>query len=352
LSEQTNAASSPMQAVIIATGRSSGLGLLTRERPKSMLPVLGKPFVIRLMDQLKAAGLRRFIVVVGEHEGELASYLSTTWVPDVSVQMVMHTSGHGTGDALGVAARYIEGPFVLATSDHLVPPLHIKRLYQKRLETQADVVLSAAAGVVPPTFPALRVEGDRVTALQVNAPRQGREWSGFAVMACNRRLLNHTSQTAPDDFEAALALNALLAAGGAIRFMPTEWNISLTRDIDLLTINRRFLGEERDSHILSEIPSTVRIVPPVRIDPRVSIGRGAKLGPNVYIEAGAQVGANAIISNSIVLSSAEIRAEEQIHNQIVTRSGRIAEDLDMQKTRPAKPEGLQDFLDAQDDKDS
>ena len=53
------------QAVILAAGRGTRLGPLTNERPKSMLPILGKPIVAHVLGDMAEAGVRRFVLVVG-----------------------------------------------------------------------------------------------------------------------------------------------------------------------------------------------------------------------------------------------------------------------------------------------
>jgi hypothetical protein len=90
-----------------------------------MLPVLGKPIIIRLMDRLREAGIGYFVVVVDEHEGGIASYLNSSWVPNVRVKIVIQPSPRGTADALRCAASAIYGPFLLAACDTLVPTEHI-----------------------------------------------------------------------------------------------------------------------------------------------------------------------------------------------------------------------------------
>jgi len=92
------------QAVIIAAGHGISLGPLTQDRPKAMLPVLGKPIIIRLMDRLREAGIVHFIVVVDEHEGAIAAYLNGPWVPDAKVQIVLQDVPRGAADALSRAA--------------------------------------------------------------------------------------------------------------------------------------------------------------------------------------------------------------------------------------------------------
>ncbi|HIQ01495.1 MAG TPA: hypothetical protein EYH30_05130 [Anaerolineales bacterium] len=64
-----------MLAVVLAAGRGKRLRPLTDARSKPMLPVAGKPMVERVMEQLAAEGVERFVVVVHPGDGPLLSLL-------------------------------------------------------------------------------------------------------------------------------------------------------------------------------------------------------------------------------------------------------------------------------------
>jgi NDP-sugar pyrophosphorylase family protein len=113
-------------------------------------------------------------------------------------------------------------------------------------------------------------------------------------------------------------------SGGAANILETAWTLPIETDIDLLTLNRHLLEEAIDAHILSELPWTVQVIPPVRIDPQVSVGQGAKIGPNVYLERGCSVGHEAIVKNTIVLGQGAIPAGDQVADVIVSTRGRIS----------------------------
>src|SRR5262249_39116154 len=150
--------------------------------------------------------------------------------------------------------------------------------------------------------------------------------------ACGKRILNHTRETAQGDQAMGPAIRALLASGARVSYVTAEWHLYLNREIDLLTINKRYLREGRDTHILSELPGSVHITPPVRIDPQVSVGQGAKIGPNVYLESGAHVGPEAVLWDSVVLQDAAVAGKEVVHGQIVGRRFRVSEDSQSQAT--------------------
>ncbi len=318
------------QAVIVAAGHGIGLGPLITDRSKAMLPVLGKPVIVRLMDRMREAGIRRFVVVVDEHEGAAVSYLNTSWVPDAKIQVVLQTSPRGIVNALDAAARYIDGPFLLAACDSLAPRDHIPALIQRFQAFNGDLILSVAPATHNAASYSFVVIHDSMNVLNVSedGARTRRTPVAFAMYACGKRILNHlgaTSHTTYSEYEMAPLVQGLLSARGKVGYVRAEWSMRLATELDLLAVNKYFLREGRDTHILSELPGSVYIRPPVRIDPQVSIGRGAKIGPNVYLESGTHIGQDAVIWDSVVLRNAQIPDGEIVHNQIVMRAARIAE---------------------------
>ena len=309
------------QAVILATGHGARLGTLIKDRPKAMLPVLGKPIVVRVMDRMYEAGIRKFIVIVGEQEGEVAAYLNNSWVPDAQVQIALQSSPRGITDALLSVANLLTGPFILSASDVLTPFGHVAALIKRFNDTKSDVVLSLASSSSSGALAAVQMDGTHVTEISEKQPTGRHELGAFSLYACSKRLLNHCNTR-----EMVTAIQGLLKSGGKVSGVTAEWVLPLTTEIDLLTINKRLLREGKDTHILSELPGTVHIIPPVRIDPQVSIGQGAKIGPNVYLESGAHVGQDAVLWDSVVLRNATIADNEVAHGQIVARRARISEE--------------------------
>lgn len=78
----------PNTAVVIAGGKGTRLGELTRSTPKPMLPVAGRPILERIVLHLVGAGIRRIVVSIG--------YLGE--------QIVAH---FGDGDGFGCTVEYV-----------------------------------------------------------------------------------------------------------------------------------------------------------------------------------------------------------------------------------------------------
>ena len=317
------------QAVILAAGRGSRLGQLTRERPKSMLPILGKPIMARVMDRLRDAGIRRFVVVVGDPDGAMASYLNTSWYPDASVQYAIQSVPTGTVDALQQAAPYLDGPFLLTAVDNLTSTAHVNNLIE-RFSRYPDQL--AALSLLPATPDQIRrssgvvIEGDWITAVEEKPADPRGAYAGIMLYAFSLSFLNYLSRvkvSARGERELVSGIQAGISDGLRVGYAITDWRLHLTHEIDLLAINRYFLQTGTDAHILSEIPASAHITSPVRIDPNVSVGRGAHLGPNVYLESGSTVGEDAVLENTIVLKGGFVPPAERCINEIIAKRVRV-----------------------------
>lgn len=78
-----------MQAVILAGGLGTRLGQLTKETPKVMVPVNGKPFLLYLLRLLKGQKIKDIILSIGYLGQQVSDFF-------------------GNGDSLGVSLRYSE----------------------------------------------------------------------------------------------------------------------------------------------------------------------------------------------------------------------------------------------------
>ena len=76
-----------MQAAILAGGRATRMEPLTTRVPKSMLPVLGKPFFQYQLELLRRNGVRELVLCVGHLADQIENYF-------------------GDGSAFGVRIRY------------------------------------------------------------------------------------------------------------------------------------------------------------------------------------------------------------------------------------------------------
>lgn len=313
-----------MQGVILAAGRGARLHPLTQRRSKAMVPVAGKPLVARVLDQLVAAGLREFVIVVAPEDEALITYLAQP-APKLHLQLVPQPQRLGMADALRCAAPWIEGDFVLAACDNLVPPEHLEQLLAAWQATpRPDAVLSllpvpretlGSVGVVV-------LEGERVVQI-VEKPRPEEAPSTIVAVPLylfSRRLLDYLPDlplSPRGEYELPTALQRLLEAGGRVVGVTMAWRLTVTNIADLLAVNRYYLTHEPQPVAPAAVGPGTSFQPPVRVEPGVVIGPGCQLGPYVCLERDCRIGAGAIVREALVLRGATVPAQAVVVGTVV-----------------------------------
>ena len=156
------------QAIILAAGVPSQVGTIAEGRPRAMLPILGKPFAVRIMEVIRRMGINQFTVVLGSKEGLLATYLSESWYPDAEVHFAMHKGGEGTASALLSAREYVDGGVLVAAVEHLLPAHHYERLVNT-FDSRATEPALALSHSVQTVTPRATLSGSQVAAIESSA---------------------------------------------------------------------------------------------------------------------------------------------------------------------------------------
>ena len=102
-----------MQAVILAAGKGSRLHPITTARSKAMLPILGKPIVERVMEDLVSTGVDDFILVISQNDRYINRYFRRESRIEADVRFVYQAERLGMANALSYAAPLIQGDFIL-----------------------------------------------------------------------------------------------------------------------------------------------------------------------------------------------------------------------------------------------
>lgn len=164
------------QCVLLAGGLGTRLGGLTRETPKPMLPVAGRPFLEHLVLKAGRHGFERVLILAGYKAGVIADWSHTTNASqrlNMGIEVVVEPQPLGTGGALAFAGPRLDETFLLVNGDtwfdfdwrDLADASHGDWTLALRQVDQAD------------RYETVVLDGERVRAL---APR--REGQGAALI--------------------------------------------------------------------------------------------------------------------------------------------------------------------------
>lgn len=177
----------PPACVILAGGR--GKRMASADRHKVCFEVLGRPAICRAIDTYKAAGLTRFVVVVGQMAQQV---IDTVAAEHPEVTFVYQREPRGTGHAArlaagALAAQGFDGAVMIAMGDKLTTPEVVRSLIARQTETDADLVLTTLPR--PERTRAGRVLGDadgRLLGIVESADYESAVASGEAVQVGDR----------------------------------------------------------------------------------------------------------------------------------------------------------------------
>lgn len=333
-------------AVILAMGSRRHQSQLIYNRPRTMLPALGKPMVVRIMDKLYRNNIKRFVVVLGETEADVALYLQKKWLPNVEIEFILKKEAKPLGPVLAEIAQKYTEPFIIASYNNFPHPEYFKRLIKYHDVTPSDLILSGASSSLShfPDHTYINIDEKKSRKIPPNTSdsyspahivesittdRDATQNNALIlanIASCGENFVAYLANTPPELNNSYTFLDVIrtyLNFGYTVRVARTSWILQIEKDADLLTLHSHLLEDSADAHILSELPYTVKIKEPVRIDPGVSVGQGAVIGPYVYIENGASIGRNAQIKNAVIMERAVVQAGETIEGTIVSTQGHI-----------------------------
>ena len=317
-----------MQGVILAAGGGTRLGPLTRDRSKAMLPVLGKPMVERIMEDLASCGIRDFVLVVAPQDSDIVPYFRDRSGLDSRVEFVTQPEPLGMADALSYALPRIAGDFVLSACDNLVERAHVQRMVDVWRETPSpDAVL-----VVAP-FPPEKVSASGIVAMDgcwitrivekpalEDAPSNIASLPLYCFSGSFLPYLSEVEVSERGERELQDAIQAMIDRGGRVRALTVPGRLTLTAPSDLLAINMHYLARGDDPSGQPSPPAgpNTKLVGPIHVEQDLRIGADCEIGPSVYLEHGCRIGDSVTLRNSVVLRSSVIADGEMVEDKLIS----------------------------------
>jgi UTP--glucose-1-phosphate uridylyltransferase len=218
--------------VVPVAGLGTRLLPATRAVPKGLLPLLDRPVLDYLVEELTAAGMTRILLVTAPGKEAIEEHFRD----DARVRFTRQPEPRGLGDAVSCAEEFTGGhPVVLALGDAIIssrePPGIVSRLIHAHAQTGADATLAVVAvppedvsryGIVVPATP-----GERMDAIDiVEKPAPGAVPSRYAVAAryvLGPAVFDALHEIGPDasgEVQLTDALRRVIADGGRVVAVP------------------------------------------------------------------------------------------------------------------------------------
>ena len=122
----------------MAGGRGTRLMPLTKNRPKPMVPVLGRPVIDYVKDAMIAAGLTEIIVTTGYQGEQLVSHVDS-W--DAKSRVNQEDTPMGTAGSVKLLSEQLTETFVVGSGDS-VASFDIEDLIESHQKSGAKVTMA------------------------------------------------------------------------------------------------------------------------------------------------------------------------------------------------------------------
>jgi dTDP-glucose pyrophosphorylase len=133
------------KAVLLAAGRGTRMRELTVDLPKPMIEVRGKPVLQHMVEGLRDAGVRYFLVVVGYRADAVRTFFGDGSRFEIDIKYATQVVQDGTGRVVDLAREFVGGsPFVLSYGDILVAPKNYQHLVD--LADDVEAIISVKRG--------------------------------------------------------------------------------------------------------------------------------------------------------------------------------------------------------------
>jgi len=130
------------KAVVLAAGRGTRMRELTAAFPKPMIEVRGKPVLQHIVEGLRDAGARRFLIIVGYHAEMVRNFFGNGQRHNVDIDYVTQTVQDGTGRVVNLARSFAgDAPFILSYGDILVSAVNYKRVVDLPNDVEAIITV-------------------------------------------------------------------------------------------------------------------------------------------------------------------------------------------------------------------
>jgi NDP-sugar pyrophosphorylase family protein len=317
-----------MQGVILAAGHGSRLQPITLTRSKAMVPILGRPIVERVMQDLIANGVDDIVVVVSPDDRYITHYFRHESKIEADLRFVYQPQRLGMANALSCAAPLLSDDFVLSACDNLISAEHVGKMIEVwHTSPRPNAVLTlmpveqerlGSVGIV-------EMDGPWITRI-VEKPRSEEapsDISSLPLYCLSSRILDYLPEvtlSARGEYELQDAIQMLIERNGHVRGLIVERRLTLTSPADLLALNRHYLtnGDDRPQLAPYSVGPNTQLITPLRIEQGTTIGQDCVIGPNAYIERNCRIGHGVTIKNAVLLRESTVPDGVTIEDQVVS----------------------------------
>jgi len=302
-----------MQAIVLAAGEGSRMRPLTKNLPKVMLPVAGKPLLEHIIVRAHAAGIEDFVLVVGYGANTVRSYFGDGSRLGVKIEYAVQEKQLGTGHALMAAESKAADRFLVLNGDVLLDVQSLKEMIAQ------EAAVSAIRVDDPKRYGVFLEENGYFKSVIEKSQKPPSNLANAGIYLFPRSIFD-ALRLAPiserGEYELTDGLNLLAVKEKLKVVLLSSW-LEIGRPWDILAANEILL-KEMEACVLGEVEpgatlkgrvsvgKDTKIMAGAYIEGPVIIGDNCKIGPNCYIRPYTCIGDDVRVGNAVEVKNSAI----------------------------------------------
>ncbi len=312
-----------MKAIILSAGEGSRMRPLTLTKPKTMLPVAGKPIIQYNIESLRDNGIKDILLIVRYKEDMVRNYFGDGSEFGVNISYKTQKDFLGTANAISYGEDFIDDSLIVLNGDIILDDEIIHEIIKKYNYLTPDTLMLLTEVEDPSAFGVVEIENGNIKSI-VEKPKREEAPSNLVnagIYIFNKDIfdkINKTEISERGEYEITDSVTLQIREGKSVIGHKTskDW-IDVGRPWELIEVNEELIGK-----LKTEIKGTIEegafihgevfldegsvIKAGVYIEGNVYIGKNCDIGPNSYIRGNTYFGDNVHVGNAVEIKNSII----------------------------------------------
>jgi bifunctional UDP-N-acetylglucosamine pyrophosphorylase/glucosamine-1-phosphate N-acetyltransferase len=307
-----------LKACILAAGVGHRLAPLTETRPKPLIPLVNKPLLQHMIENLRNNGITEILLIVGYRKDQIQAYFGDGKAFDITLTYIEQNEFLGTGHATNLARDFVgQDPFLLIYGDLYMEPIVYQQTIDAFQQNPSESIITAKTMPDPTKWGILQINDDEYLENIIEKPPDNRygRLANAGLYIFRPAIFEGIAQTEKSprgEYELTDAILHARKSGEGEKF----------RIIDATGYYWSDVGHpwqllETTQHIMSRMPGdavTKHHLPPAKIinhdgviedfvtvHGTLEIGKGSIIKSGSYIEGPVIIGENCVIGPNAYL---------------------------------------------------
>jgi mannose-1-phosphate guanylyltransferase len=302
-----------VKAVLLVGGMGTRLRPLTYRLPKPLVPIMGKPLIMHVIDSLPTE-VDEIIIPMGYKKDVMEDYLVRNQ-PRRKITLVDEPQPMGTGGAVKNVEDHLEGEFLVINGD-IIASIDVAKFIEYHRQKNGIATISLWPVEDPTPYGVVQLDEDgRISRFQ-EKPKKEEAFSNLinaGAYALEEEALSYIGKGFVS-MERDVFPNIL--DEGMYGFKFDGYWIDCGRRESILDAHWALMGPQTRSVSKTAVTGGAAISEPAVVEENAVVA-GAIIGPQAYISRRAVVGLRSEVRNSILLEDARVGAKCRIIDSII-----------------------------------